>query len=334
MLRNVIAPLLLVVLILSLQPAAQCQETSHPNKHQYSTQISPSPSAVFTSAPSTQVGQPTTSQQTGNTNANLNHDCFDWYAAFGPATWSNWALVIAAAVAAVVALKTLGAIGVSNLTAIRIARATKHAADAAKMAATAERPYLLIEKANLDGVVSTSAQRERQTGIEGGLLSSLVTMFANPETLNDVSRFFPTAGFTFKNYGKGPALVEDLLATIAVVDELPPPRNFTACQPIAVHPEAVGAGEPLNVRRIFSVTLLEAVEEKVTAIRQSTKTLIVYGRLKYRDVSKNPHETGFCWIFTPPKPAGFDVPTGRPDFTAPILPHQFSRGPDSHNYSD
>ena len=281
--RSVLAALSLIALILSLQPTAQCQETSQPQEHQTAAQTNPSSSAVLTPALSPQIGQPTAGQQTGNANANLNQNCFDWYAAFGPATWSNWALVIAAVVAACVALRTLGAIGVSNLTAIRIARATKHAADAAQLAATAERPYLLIEKANLDGVVSKKGEQRTPTGIEGALLSNLVTMFANPETLNEASRFFPSAGFTFKNYGKGPALIEDLLATISVVEALPPPHDFTGCQPIAVHPEAVGSGEPLNVRRIFSVTLLEATEEKVTAIRQGTKTLIVYGRLKYRE---------------------------------------------------
>ncbi len=38
------------------------------------------------------------------------HDSIDWHAAFGPATWSNWALGVFAAVAAVVALRTLSAI--------------------------------------------------------------------------------------------------------------------------------------------------------------------------------------------------------------------------------
>ncbi len=215
--------------------------------------------------------------------------------------------------------------------------AAKQSADAAQLAATAERPYLLIEKANLDGVVSRS-ERQTRTGIEGALLSNLMTMYANPERLNDGSRFFPNARFTFKNYGKGPALIDDLLVTISVVEALPSPRDFTGCQRIAVHPEAVGTGEPLNVKEIFSVGLLGDVEEKVNAIQRGSKTLIVYGRLKYRDVSKNPHETGFCWIFTPPKPLAIDVLTARPDpagqLVAPILPHQFTRGPDSHNYSD
>jgi hypothetical protein len=107
------------------------------------------------------------------------------------------------------------------------------ASDAAKAAAQnvevgllalkSDRPYLVVEKATLSGVIKPE-NRPAQTG---GLLANAFQLLTLNEQLNDPLAFFPTAIFTFRNYGKGAAIIEELAALIALVDKPPPEHDFS-----------------------------------------------------------------------------------------------------------
>jgi hypothetical protein len=84
---------------------------------------------------------------------------FDWYAAFGPSTWSNWILAAFAIVATVIGLRTLRKIRDQTKAAIvaadtsqRSAKAAEKSVDTQRQAMlTVERPHLLFENPKLFG---------------------------------------------------------------------------------------------------------------------------------------------------------------------------------------
>src|SRR5205807_5949803 len=102
--------------------------------------------------------------KSSNTNAN---NWFDWFEALGPKTWSNWILVFVGGLYTVFACsqwvairrqakfarRTLRAIKRQENIADKSAIAALKSAQVAELALKSDRPYLLVEKADLDGVV-------------------------------------------------------------------------------------------------------------------------------------------------------------------------------------
>jgi hypothetical protein len=219
--------------------------------------------------------------------------------------------------------------------AAQSSEATRQSAEIAQLALTAERPYLVVEKASLEGVIR---QKEKKDPVNSsGILDNIVRYLTLYEELNEPSRFIPSAVFTFKNYGKGAAIIDELVARISLVTVPPPEGDFSSCMQFSIEREAVGPGDEWNETRIASADFISS-EADLSDLTKQVKTLIVYGCVKYRDVSKTRPEgyrTEFYWIFEPPRP--FDLLKGKPvdpaDFvlTTLTLPHGFSRGPKARN---
>jgi hypothetical protein len=155
---------------------------------------------------------------------------------------------------------------------------TKSAADAAKQSARAaelglkaDRPYLLVEDARIRGFPPSM-----------------------PQSIADLADAVTEAVFTLRNYGKGPALVEEIVLRVKAVVDLPPPKDFTDCRKQSVVVEAVPSGGCLKIKSDFVEGFITDID--IAAIKGRTKTLIAYGRVIYRDVFKEPYETGFFWI--------------------------------------
>jgi hypothetical protein len=217
----------------------------------------------------------------------------------------------------------------NSKTAAEHVKATQQSARAAELAHIAQRPYLVVEKATLLGVIKPAETK--------GLFAVYGSLDLN-EQLNDPLAFFPTAIFTFRNYGKGAAIIEELVALVTHVDKPPPEHDFSKCPEILIERPAVGPGDKWDNTRINSLTFFSS-QDAVLDIGSGVTTLIVYGRVKYRDVSNTEPDgyyTEFYWTFTPPKPITIDFLTGQTiDQNKSTLrwPHNFSRGPQSRNRS-
>ena len=151
----------------------------------------------------------------------------------------------------------------------------------AALALKADRPYLLIEQASLGGATVTVEE-------------SMGSM-ANQQVgeLRPYDRFHPWATFKFRNYGKGPALLEEILENLCVVETLLNSRDYTACRKSSPFFDAIGTGEPWKLD-IFGSGKHDP--SKYEGIRSGKKQLVVYGLVRYRDVFNNTYETGFSWI--------------------------------------
>jgi hypothetical protein len=169
----------------------------------------------------------------------------------------------------------------------------------AKLAVQSERPYLLVEKAELNGAVQRTTPLKPPTG---DIIIDAIQILNVRERFNEVRKFFPQAIFTFRNYGKGAAIIKELVGILSLVADLPQAKDFSLCSRRTIERDAVGPGDPW-VENAFNAVEFLNNEAALSAVRSGTKRLIVYGRLTYTDVSgTGEYETGFLWIFEPPKP--------------------------------
>jgi hypothetical protein len=179
----------------------------------------------------------------------------------------------------------------------------------AELALKADRPYLLIQKALLDRIMQVG------TGVDGAI--------------DEYKHFSPRAYFTFRNYGKGPALLEEAVIRLYPLPELQDAGDFTDCKKAQIDyesgREAIGVGEPWEISNEIIDSLISEPDYK--EIVAGTKKITVWGQLKYRDVFNNPYETAFCWILEPPQL------TYRMDQRPIMLIGRFLRGPATHNYA-
>ena len=141
--------------------------------------------------------------------------------------------------------------------------------------------------------------------------------------------------FVLRNYGKGPALIDEIVATLttmASLDELPPAKHFDGCHKLDPPYEAVQAGQPIQLKTDFLDAFLGG--KTCEAVRGGARRIVVYGCARYSDVFKKCYETGFCWVFnirgTESEYLKVLTPLsqGIPGFAL------FERGPETHNYRE
>lgn len=203
-----------------------------------------------------------------------------------------------------------------------------------KLALKIDRPYLVLERAQLTGVLRGDDP-----------------IFKEPPQLDQLTippRFSPRVVLEFRNYGKGPVIFGEGLIRIDAFAELPPARDFSGCERMGLQANAVPAGGEWHPLAQFNFEAdWGALFPDIAAGR---KSLIAYGCVRYTDpVGKDTYETGFCWIFIPPRTELHTMPKGvrellapyrapgAPDPEAPIatkMPGDFRRGPQTHNYCD
>jgi hypothetical protein len=291
------------------------EERSKSNGRHYAAEPSKeeSPSGLSSPAP---TSQPTTAARDQDTQQK---DWFDWYTAFGPTTWANWSVALLAIVAGIVGYCTLRSInnqvrlGIAQLRAARMAvSAARRSAEAAESAAKAseaalksDRPYLLIERADIFGI----QRMDDKTG-------------APTHEIAVLKSFSPHATFTFRNYGKGPALIDESVMRLCPISKMPAPGDFTACKSTETprnargDRDAVRAGETWNISSDPFDALISP--EDYAEILNGTKIIAVWGRVQYKDVFKDskPYETIFCYQLQPT----FDLFIARDNLNVPRLP--------------
>ena len=96
-----------------------------------------------------------------------------------------------------------------------------------------------------------------------------------------------TRVLVFRNYGKTPAIFEAIYAYFQYwtggVLETTTARFVSSMW--------ISAGEPLMP---FPITVT-ASQAEIDRAKRGDVAIAIIGRLKYRDVFGNSHETGFCW---------------------------------------
>ncbi len=184
------------------------------------------------------------------------------------------------------------------------AEATQKNAEAAELALKSDRPYLLVETAKLEGAFKDEKSHE----------------------IRERSEFRPRATFNFRNYGKGPALIETVVIGLRPMKEIPAPGDFTDCKEMSHTINAIMAEKRWIIKtRLGDFLTFSKVDYE--AIRNGTIGIIAYGCIQYRDVFKNPYETAFCWCLGLPR--DISLAAGR----VYRMRGSFEPTPKTHNYS-
>jgi len=259
----------------SMNPSAQSQETSNANKQQEGAKASAKPSSAWTATPTTQISKPTAGQKTGSADDCLDPKWFDWYAAFGPSTWSNWVLALFAVVATVVGLRSLGRIKEQNREAAISLKINRAAASAAKKSADTaeksvvelERPWLFIDIVKFDGFRRGIPQAE---------------WVDQPLLMGEMR-------WTIRNYGRSPAFVFDGAIRLHAINKpLPEPPNYTTNAALIPIPMA-----PNKIQRNRIPWMMDVEDYK--RVIKGDADLVFYGFIRYRDTFlKREHVSRWC----------------------------------------
>jgi hypothetical protein len=235
-----------------------------------------------------------------------NSQKWNCWEAFAPSTWSNWALAVLAIVAAVIALRTLRKINVQTRETAIALRINRVAADAAKRSADAqekslvylERPWIFIDIVRFDGFqVGTPVATIQSVGLINGTLR-----------------------WSFRNYGRSPALIIDGAVRIRTLrrpfSEPPDYGNSGLVVPIPMAPNKLTRND---------TPWLMDVDDYQHVIKDEV-SFVFYGFIRYRDTfqSNVVHISRWCAVLKIPvlRLAGqpdwywaFEGPTGYTEYT-------------------
>jgi hypothetical protein len=106
----------------------------------------------------------------------------------------------------------------------------------------------------------------------------------------------PKVLYTFRNYGKTPAVMVDLYAFARYIPEGFPKitrvENQGFAPPIVFAPYT-GADKPF----LFSALIEVPTSEQIEKTRAGVGKIFFWGLVEYKDVFGGIHETGFCWEY-------------------------------------
>lgn len=198
------------------------------------------------------------------------------------------------------AWRQLGAIqtqaNIANETLIetrKAANAADKSANAAHSALLSDRPYLLVDNAELE------------------------RLFPDVEyahALRDSDYKPLQIHFRLTNYGKGPAVIDKVLLRLKMVEPnaFPPAKDYTDCLPLRVKgpsdwrapnfKKIIAADKPFDCRTDEAEG--PSGQKTHDIVQSGTETVIGYGVIYYRDVAGHPYETGFCWVYDPSMGSG------------------------------
>jgi hypothetical protein len=283
----------IAVLFFSLSsPSAGHKQQSKAQENRNDATPASNPSSPVTVV----VGQPFTPPQKESTQAQA-HDWHDW---FWPPIWSNWGLIIVAAIAAHAALKTLGGID----------------AQVVEMRNTGEQTEKLIKEniaqsASLERSVKETARFA--TAMEGVAESLKKTAELSSETVKGLKlqmRAYVTTSIggavfqernknirfaaspLFNNNGLTPAHRVRHRSKAAVLP-IPLPVDFDYPVPDAASGEALMAPRQQNVVNIIVDDFID--DSEVASVKSGIgQGLYVWGVIEYDDVFGNPQQTRYC----------------------------------------
>jgi hypothetical protein len=184
-------------------------------------------------------------------------------------------------------------------------------ANIAMLALRTDRPYLILEYAQVTGVLTGDGPVTKET--------------PQPDELITSPRFFPRVILNFRNYGKGPVIFGEGVICIDALATLPAARDFSRCERMGLQANAIRAGGPWNPLAQFNYEAdWTALFPDIAAERKSL--IAIPPRIEPQTM--------------PPRIAELLAPyraPGAPDPQTPTpvkMPGDFRRGPSTHNYCD
>lgn len=231
-----------------------------------------------------------------------------WYDFLWQSNMPNWIAIVGWTIAAFIAWCTLKGMKEQSEATKAAANASIKSAEVAELALKTDRPYLLIEKTEMFGV------HKEKEGFSGGLA--------------DYNSFEPRVRFTFRNFGKGPALIKEVALRLWPLEHIPAAGDFADCRFVEIDHAAVGAGGTWRL----DTDMMDGIvnQGSYDDIVRGKKEITIWGYVRYQDVFEldEPYETAFCWRL--PTPFELDVGVNKPPI---IVVPELSRGPSTHNYT-
>lgn len=315
----------------SIGPSQSLAQQGNEATEHAKSYIQPTPAS--TNAPD---GNPSAKQSRydGDQDTCLLGEIGEWIADISAQGFFNFIIAVATGLIAWFNWQLVGVTDEMKQATAEAAKAAASGAAAARLALKIDRPYLILEHAQLTGVLRGDDPIRKET----------------PELreLTIPPLFSPRVVLRFRNYGKGPVIFGEGIIRIDALETLPPARDFSGCKRMGLQANAVRAGgiwhpyAQFNFEADWASLFPDIAAEK--------KSLMAYGCVRYTDpIGKDTYETGFCWIFIPPRTEFQTMPKsvidllgpyrapGAPDPQVPIrikMPGDFLRGPKTHNYCD
>jgi hypothetical protein len=188
-----------------------------------------------------------------------------------------------------------------------------------KLSLKADRPYILVLGARMGGVHPPT-----QESPGSAAMTVLGMIQPSPSVLGFLAGY-TTGEITLQNFGKGPAIIDHIVAGMMLVNAIPPLRDFGNCRERKPAISVVSADKSFKLFDVSGPAYVLNVEDS-SSIRAGTKIFCLLGCLYYRDVFGEKYETGFCWKFSPKAERGLMV--GMPYNIDTII-----EGPDTHNFN-
>lgn len=283
------------LLIFSLRlPASGDKQQSKAHENQVNTK----PVSAQSSPVTVVVGQLPAHQQTDNPQGKPQYP-YEW---FWPPIWSNWGLILVAAIAAHAALKTLGGID----------------AQVIEMRKTGEQTDKLIQE-NIaqsrfmaDSVRETARFATAMEGVAGSLKTTAAASGESVKGLKQQMRAYVTTGIGGAVYQERDKNTKFVATVLFINNGLTPARQVRHKSKAAVlsnplppgfdYPLAGGfIGETIMAPRQSSsvhVVLDDFIDDSDVASVKSAKGkgLYVWGRIEYEDISGDSHYTIYCHL--------------------------------------
>jgi hypothetical protein len=266
--------LTLVVLLSASNASAQNLVRPSPSRDSEKRQL-------YSAVVNTSHASPPEAQETKPAIGYRKHDAHDELT-----TYDVWSLVaqylifLATLIYASVAIYQLWAIHRQADIAAEATAVAKKSVEIAQLSLHLDRPYLIAHSFELGGFPLANDAEGVQRAQKRGLLVE--------------------GRFSIKNFGKGPALINEMLVCIKAVETVPASRDYAICNQLDdfLKINVLNADSETEQGREFlygSIT-----PEDYGAIIVDKKTLIFYGIIRYRDVFEGIYETGFCWQYSAP----------------------------------
>lgn len=176
----------------------------------------------------------------------------------------------------------------------QLVKATKQSADAAELALHIDRPFLLPDNFNFND----SSIKKVAKMLKDGTPALVISKSINPDTV-------PVA-FSIKNHGKGPAVMNEVRARIAVLQSIKeiPIGDFSECEIWPIKHKVIGVGEEISVTSpilaILGITNPKAgtlTAQEQIAVVERRAFLTVYGRIEYTDLFEASFFVDFFWTY-------------------------------------
>jgi hypothetical protein len=155
------------------------------------------------------------------------------------------------------------------------------------------------DAANLNAEAVIEAERARIfvqiLGENTGLIGKVVSQLTHPDSDNITVGTPIKITYRLKNYGKTPAIIQELAHNIIIAPDLPKEREYKALVPIPIE-QIIGAGDSSKDTFCQYISIIKIKQAKAMHAIGGT-TLWFYGCISYDDTFGWNHRLDFVWHY-------------------------------------